>query len=71
MSLAAATLMVGVFNFILSRLDMVGVSVPSDMHAVVLTYAYVLMFLFRPRSRRNLQPEQEPPCPAAPRGRAG
>lgn len=45
-SLAAATLMIGVFNFLLGRLGVFGISVPADMHTVVLTYAYVLMFLF-------------------------
>ena len=45
-SMAAAALMVGIFNFILGRLGPLGISVPNDMHTVVLTYAYVLMFLF-------------------------
>lgn len=45
-SLAAATLMVGVFNFLLGRLAAVGINIPADMHTTVLTYAYALMFLF-------------------------
>lgn len=45
-SLAAATLMIGVFNFVLGRLGTLGIAVPAEYHTVVLTYTYVLMFLF-------------------------
>ncbi len=45
-SLAAATLMIGVFNFLIGRMDVLGMGIPAAYHTVVLTYAYVIMFLF-------------------------
>jgi hypothetical protein len=46
LSLIAATLVVGVFNWILSRLAGAGMGLSSAMNSTVLTYSYVVMFLF-------------------------